>query len=174
MASLTAFARAGATGLNGASLIGLAPSGPSGSKPGTKITSVRGRSASTGTWYSRSARVVTRPVAEIRTSSNSAAPSACATPPSTWPRSWTGLSTVPASTACTDCRMRISPVAALTATRNPWAQNVTDRAVPSQYPSASSGLPPPASPCPPDAISDASARAARSVAVPATTVPVDP
>jgi hypothetical protein len=76
VASRTAFASAGATGLNGASLIGLAPNGPSGSLVAAKCTSVRGRSASTGTWYSRSARVVTRPDPSTRTSSNSAAPSA--------------------------------------------------------------------------------------------------
>jgi hypothetical protein len=132
VASRTAFARAGATGLNGASLIGLAPSGPSGSWPAANSTSVRGTSARTGTWYSRSARVVTRPATSTRTSSNSAAPSACATPPSTCPRNCTGLSTVPASTACTDCRILISPDPALTATRNPCAQNVADRARPSQ------------------------------------------
>jgi hypothetical protein len=175
VASRTALASAGATGLNGASLIGLAPSGPSGSLPAANSTSVRGRSARTGTWYSRSARVVTRPPPLTRTSSNKAAPSACATPPSTWPRSCTGLMTVPASTACTDCRIRISPVSTLTATRNPCTQEVADRARPSQYPSASSGLPAWSSSLSSRAaISSASARAARRVAVPATTVPVDP
>lgn len=78
---------------------------------------------------------------------------------------------MPASTACTDCKMASSPVAAFTATRKPWAQNVTDRSRPSQYPSASASLPSCAGQ---EAISAASARAARSVAVPATTVPVDP
>ena len=132
VASRTAFASAGATGLNGASLIGLAPYGPNGSKVAANSTSVGGTSASTGTWYSRSARVVTRPPESSRTSSNSAAPSACPTPPSTCPRSWTGLSTVPASTAWTDCSTRISPVSAQTATRNPWTVNDTDRDRPSQ------------------------------------------
>ena len=170
VASRTAFASAGATGLNGASLIGLAPNGPSGSWVPAACTSVRGRSASTGTWYSRSVRVVTRPAASSRTSSNRAAPSACATPPSTWPRSCTGLITVPASTACTDCRILISPVRTSTATRKPCTANDTDRERPSQYPSASRGL----SVSGLAAIASSSARAARSVAVPATTVPVDP
>jgi hypothetical protein len=132
VASRTALASAGATGLNGASLIGLAPKGPNGSTVEANSTSVRGRSASTGTWYSRSTRVTTRPAPSTTTESNSAAPRACATPPSTWPRSCTGLSTVPASTACTDCSTRISPVAAQTATRNPCTVNATDRVRPSQ------------------------------------------
>ena len=161
--------------MNGASLIGLAPNGPNGSKVDANSTSVGGRSASTGTWYSRSARVITRPEESSRTSSNSAAPSACATPPSTWPRSCTGLSTVPASTAWTDCSTRISPVSAQTATRNPWTVNDTDRDRPSQYPSASSSFPSSASPLAARAaIASARAWAARIVAVPATAIPVDP
>jgi hypothetical protein len=49
VASRTALARAGATGLNGASLIDFALSGPSGPAVRAKNTSVRGTSASTGT-----------------------------------------------------------------------------------------------------------------------------
>ena len=78
--------------------------------------------------------------------------------------------TVPASAACTLCRMRISPVAGRTATRKPCTLKVTERPRPSLVPSASIGFPSAAEP----ATSPASASAARNVAIPATTVPVDP
>ena len=110
VASRSALARAGATGLNGLSLMDLAPSGPSASSVSAKKISVRGTSAKVGTWYCRRIRVSTVPSALIRTSSNSAAPSACAMPPSIWPRHCSGFTTTPASAACTLCRMRISPV----------------------------------------------------------------
>ncbi|OUD85137.1 hypothetical protein BC477_12050 [Clavibacter michiganensis subsp. michiganensis] len=60
-----------------------------------------------------------------------AVPIACAVPPSTWPRSCAGLSTVPASTACTERRMRTSPVAGSTATRNACTLNARERRAPS-------------------------------------------
>ncbi len=86
--------------------------------------------------------------------------------------------TVPASAACTLCRMRISPVAGRTATRKPCTLNVTDRPRPSHVPSASisfpSGPEPDPEAAPEPAISSASVPAARSVAIPATKVPVDP
>ena len=102
----------------------------------------------------------------------SAAPRACATPPSTCPRHCTGLMTVPASAACTLCRMRISPVAG--AHRDPEALHVErHRSGPGRRcaprPPAASRRSPPAA-----AIASASARAARSVAIPATTMPVEP
>ena len=95
--------------------------------------------------------------------------------------------TVPASAACTLRRMRISPVAGWTATRKPCTLNDTDRGVPSLAASAASSAPSRGEAAPvPLAIGPAGAgperaaiwparlRAARSVARPATTVPVEP
>ncbi len=48
VASRSALAKAGATGLNGLSLIDLAPSGPIESEVSEKCTSVRGTSAKAG------------------------------------------------------------------------------------------------------------------------------
>ena len=50
VASASALASAAGTGLNGLSLIGLAPSGPRRSCVSAKNTSVRGRSARRGMW----------------------------------------------------------------------------------------------------------------------------
>lgn len=50
VASRTALASAGATGVNGLSLIDLAPSGPRASAVSAKYTSVRGTSPNAGTW----------------------------------------------------------------------------------------------------------------------------
>ena len=47
----------------------------------------------------------------------------CATPPSTCPRHCAGFITKPASAACTDCRIRTSPVSGSTATRTAWTLN---------------------------------------------------
>ena len=69
-----------------------------------------------------------------------------------------GLTTVPASAACTLFRMRISPVRRFTATRNPCTLNATERGVPSEKPASSSGAASPASSL------ARSARAARRVA----------
>ena len=66
--------------------------------------------------------------------------------------------------------MRISPVPGATATRKPCTQNATVRPRPSLLPSASSSFPSSG----PAARRAARARAARSVAIPATTMPVDP
>ena len=54
--------------------------------------------------------MVTRPSASRSTCSARVAPSAWATPPSTWPRHCSGFMTVPASAVCTLRRIRISPV----------------------------------------------------------------
>ena len=71
--------------------------------------------------------MVTAPSSSSRTSSYSAAPSAWATPPSTWPRHCSGSSPCRRRRPARDCRMRTSPVSGSTATRNPWTLNATER-----------------------------------------------
>ncbi len=83
--------------------------------------------------------MVTFPASSTITSSCSAAPRACAAPPCTWPRHCRGLTTKPASAACTLCRIRSSPVRRCTATRTPWTLKATERGEPSQCASASRG-----------------------------------
>ena len=85
--------------------------------------------------------MVTRPASSTLTSSYSAAPSACAMPPSICPRHCLGLTTTPASAAWTLCRIRSSPVPVFTATRKPWTLNATERGVPPQRPSPESSTP---------------------------------
>jgi lysophospholipase L1-like esterase len=76
VASRSALASAGATGLNGLSLIDFAPSGPIASSVSAKCTSVGGTSAKVGRWYCRKPVVVTRPSASMSTCSARLAPSA--------------------------------------------------------------------------------------------------
>ena len=78
--------------------------------------------------------MVTVPSPSRIISSYSAVPIACATPPSTWPRHCSGFITKPASAACTDCRIRTSPVAVSTATRKPCTLNASERGAPSWRP----------------------------------------
>src|SRR6476661_3596772 len=76
--------------------------------------------------------VVTLPSSFTTTSSYSVAPMAWAIPPSICPRHWRGLTTTPASAACTLCRIFSSPVPRFTATRKPCTLKATERGVPPQ------------------------------------------
>ena len=107
---------------------------------------------------------MTSPRSSTRTVSKSVAPSACATPPSTWPRHCIGFITLPASAAWTLRRMRISPVSGSTARRNHWALKATERGEPPQWPSAATRPSRPAPRPPRTAPSASTTRPAQSTA----------